>query len=56
MGNGDAESPCGLEINDQLELGGLLDWQVTWFRTLQDLVDVPGRSTPLVRVVDSVRQ
>src|SRR5262245_43973612 len=35
-----------LEVDDQLELGGLLDGQVGGFRTLENLVDV-GRDAPI---------
>jgi len=28
-----------LEVDDQLELGGLLDWEIGWLRALEDFVD-----------------
>jgi len=31
LGDGQAEGLGGLEVDDQLELGGLLDREVTWF-------------------------
>ena len=31
-----------LQIDDELELGRLLDGKVGWLRALQDLVDVSG--------------
>ena len=37
-----AERSGGLEIDDQLVPGSLLDRQVGRFRTLEDLVDVGG--------------
>jgi hypothetical protein len=30
----EAQRLCGLEVDHQLELGGLLDWKVSWLRTL----------------------
>ena len=41
----DAESFRGLQIHHQLELGGLLDWQVARFGAFEDLVHVT-RGTP----------
>src|SRR5918995_2589266 len=35
------------EVDDELELGRLLDGKVSWFRALEDLVDVGGRA-PIV--------
>src|SRR5258707_15389820 len=40
-----AEGLGGLEVDDQLELGGLLDGQVAYLGTLEDPVDV-GRRAP----------
>src|SRR5262245_36418560 len=34
-----AERLSGLEVDDQVVLGGLLDWQVGRFGALEDLVD-----------------
>jgi PAS domain-containing protein len=41
-----AEGFGGFEVDDQFDLGRLLDWQVGGFGALQDLVDEDG-STPL---------
>ena len=41
-GKGEAERPCGLEIDDELELGRLLDGQLAGRRTFEDLVYVGG--------------
>jgi hypothetical protein len=35
-GNFDTQCPCSFEINDQLELAGLLDWQVSWLGTFEN--------------------
>ena len=35
-----AERLGGLEVEDKFELGRLLDWQVGWPRTLDDLVQM----------------
>ena len=37
--NCEPNSVCGLAINDQIEPRGLLDWKVTRFRTLENLVN-----------------
>ena len=37
-GDGEAEGPGNLEINDQIECGRLLDWQIGGFGAFQDLV------------------
>jgi hypothetical protein len=37
--NRQADGVCGLQVHDQLELGGLLDWQIGWLGTAQNLVD-----------------
>ena len=43
---GDPERLGSLEINHQLKLGRLLDWQVRWLRPFQDAVDL-GRGLPV---------
>jgi hypothetical protein len=40
----DAERLRSLEIDDELELGGLFDWQAAWLGTLEDLIYVSRRS------------
>src|SRR5215813_10679813 len=45
-GDREAKGLRSLEVDDQLELGGLLDWQVGGFRAFQDLVHVQG-GTPV---------
>jgi hypothetical protein len=44
--NRQAERLGGLEVDDQLERGRLLDRQVSGLRTFQDLVDIDGGSVP----------
>ena len=44
--NGEAERLGGFEIDDELDLAGLLDWQVGGLRALEDLVH-EGRGAPL---------
>src|SRR5713101_1966184 len=46
LGNGQAEGFSGLEVDEQLELGGLLDGKVGRLGTLENLVDVDGGATP----------
>ena len=36
----DAERSCGLQIDDELELGGLQHWKVRWFGTLKDAASI----------------
>src|SRR5262250_1586945 len=38
--NGESQRLHGLEVDDQLELGGLLDGKVGWFSALEYLVHV----------------
>src|SRR5262252_3073330 len=53
--DGEAERLGGLEVDDELELCRLLDWQIGRLRTLQDLVHI-ACSTPVhVKVVRPVR-
>jgi hypothetical protein len=44
--NGEAKRLGGLEIDDQLEFGGLLDRQITRLFALEDTVDI-GRGAPV---------
>src|SRR6266404_8044680 len=43
--DGDAERLCGLDIDDQLDSGRLLDRQVGGLGAFEDLVDVDGGAT-----------
>jgi hypothetical protein len=45
FGNRDAERLGGPEVDDQLELGGLLDGQIRGFGTFKNLVDI-RRASP----------
>src|SRR6185369_1551778 len=54
--NREAQRPGGLAADGQLELRGLLDRKVARFRTLEDPIDVRGRSLIEVRVARSVAQ
>ena len=40
--NGKSERLCGLEVDRQLELGWLLDWQVSSLSTAQELHKLRG--------------
>jgi hypothetical protein len=46
----EAEGLGGLEIDDEIELGGLLDRQATRLAAFENLVDVLRRSTQLILV------
>src|SRR5262245_49726539 len=50
-----AEGLGGLEVDDELELGGLLDGQVGGLGASQDLVDENGGAPVQVGNVDAVR-
>src|SRR5215467_4716356 len=45
----------GLEVDDQLELGGLLDRQVAGLGALEDLVDIDGGASGLLEEVRYIR-
>src|SRR6266404_486375 len=42
--DGDAERLRGLEVEDQLDFGRLLDRQVGWLLALEDAIDAAGRA------------
>src|SRR4029450_1045732 len=48
IGNGNSQRCCGSEIDHQLELGWLLDWQVAGNCAAHDLVDIGRRPPPQV--------
>src|SRR5262245_37131505 len=54
-GDGETQSPRGLEVDDQLELRRLFDRQVRRPRALQDAVDVRRRAAVHVVKVRTVR-
>src|SRR2546428_723951 len=54
-GYGDAEGLGGLEVEDQLELCGLLHRQVGGLGAFQELVHVGGGASPQVKHVWSIR-
>src|SRR5437870_10142282 len=52
--DGEAEGLRGLQVDDQLELGGLLDRQVGGLGPLQNPVDIPGSDTPALEEIASI--
>src|SRR5262245_59641230 len=52
--NGDAESLCSLEIDDQVVLGRRLHRKIARLLALQDAIDISGRPAPLILLIDSV--
>src|SRR5438128_10749041 len=50
----EAERARGLEIDDELERGRLLDGQVARLLALEDAVDVGGRPSELVVLIEAV--
>src|SRR5262245_27439740 len=47
---------CGLEVDDQLEAGGSLHWQVSWLFSLQDAISIARRASPIIEPVKPVAQ
>jgi hypothetical protein len=48
----EAESPRGLEVNDQLVFGRRLHWQIGWFLAPENAIDVTRSATE--RIDDSI--
>ena len=46
-----SERFCGFEVDDQLEFGGLEDWQVGGLRALEDLTGVDADLTPHLVII-----
>src|SRR6516162_9905135 len=53
-GDGQAQFLRGLQVDDQLELHGLLHGQVGGLGTLQDLIHIPGYALELVRTAHPI--
>src|SRR5262249_58827711 len=43
------------QIDDEIEVGRLLDWDVAWLRPVQNLIDIFGGAPEQVREVCSIR-
>src|SRR5215831_139223 len=54
-GHGEAEGLRSLEVDDQLELHGQLNGEVSRLGALQDLIDIVGRASPLTRDARPIR-
>src|SRR5690348_13221696 len=52
----EAERLGNLEVDDQFELGGLLDRQVGGLYALEDLIDEAGGTVVEIRIVHAVAQ
>jgi hypothetical protein len=52
----DAEGLGGLEVDDQVERGWLLDRKIDWLIPLEDPVHILGRLTPHSSDIEAVRQ
>src|SRR5262249_50521808 len=52
--NGEAERVCGLEIDDKLEFGRLLDGQIAGIGALKNSVDVACGAAKHITVVRSI--
>src|SRR5215813_5476583 len=52
--DGQAEGLGGLEVDDELELRGLLDRQVRWLGSLEDPIDVGGYTSVDLSVVGAI--
>jgi hypothetical protein len=55
FGDSQAERFGSRYIDDQIELGRLLDWDVGWLRSAQNLVDNLSGSPKLIWVVRGIR-
>jgi hypothetical protein len=51
--NVEAESLCGFEVDDKIELGGLLHWQVGGLLSLEDATDIDSTLSPGVGLARS---
>src|SRR5271170_3525253 len=51
--HGEAERLGGLKVYDQLIFACILNWQITWLRTLEDAIDIDGRASIEVYIVDA---
>src|SRR5215468_557970 len=52
--HGKTERPCGRQVDDQIELGRLLDREISWTRPAQYLVDKVGGTSEGRREVRSI--
>src|SRR3954462_14855501 len=50
----EAEHPCGLGADHELELACLYDWQLRWLITLEDAAGISADLTPCIRNVGAV--
>src|SRR6266568_5510317 len=50
----EAECPGGLQVDDNIELSGLLDREIAWLRALENLVHVASGTTVEVGKVHSI--
>ena len=53
--HGEAKLPCGLQVDDQVELDRLLDRQVGRPCAFENAIDIGGRSAEQVRRIDPIR-
>ena len=51
----DANCLCGLEIDDQFELGWLLDRKISWFTAFKYSVDIRSGTAPMLAVIQTIR-
>ena len=54
--HGEAKSLRGLEVDDQLDLRGLLDWQIGWLFALENAAGVDAGLTERLRKTASIAQ
>ena len=52
--NGEAQRLGGVEIDYKLELGGQLNWQVSWLCAPQNAIDIRCSLSPLINIVCSI--
>jgi hypothetical protein len=51
---GESERFCGLEVDRQLELGRLQEWQIGWLRALKNTTDIGARLVVLIGYTGAV--
>src|SRR5216684_4767458 len=54
LGDGEPAGLGGLEVDDELELRGLFDREIAWFRALEDLIHVGGGTAKEIGIIRAI--